>query len=44
MESDSWCSYFILQDILANDTVELDWTFRISFLSDIVKVGIIKIQ
>lgn len=30
-----WC---VLQDILGNDSIKLDWTFRYSLINDIVKV------
>jgi len=34
-----FCSRGSLQDLLANDDIKLDWLFRMSFASDIVKVG-----
>lgn len=34
----SVCSKGSLQDVLQNDDIECDWSFRLSFVSDIAKV------
>jgi hypothetical protein len=38
-----YCAKGSLQDILANDSINLDATFRVSLIEDIVKVGKISI-
>ena len=31
-------NYSIFQDMLENESIELDWSFRYSLISDIIKV------
>lgn len=38
MWTEIWFPLQILQDILKNDSIKLDWNFKYSLMSDIVKV------
>lgn len=33
-----WCSRGSLEDVLVQDEIKLDWTFRLSLLTDLVRV------
>lgn len=33
-----WCSRGSLQDVLQQDEIKLDWSFRLSLLTDLVRV------
>lgn len=34
-----WCSRGSLQDVLQQDDIKLDWSFRLSLLTDLVRVS-----
>jgi guanylate cyclase 2F len=34
-----WCSRGSLEDVLVQDEIKLDWSFRLSLLTDLVRVS-----
>jgi hypothetical protein len=34
-----WCSRGSLEDVLVRDEIKLDWSFRLSLLTDLVRVS-----
>lgn len=39
-----WCSRGSLEDVLVQDEIKLDWSFRLSLLTDLVRVSKLKIS
>lgn len=39
-----WCARGSLQDVLQQDDIKLDWSFRLSLLTDLVRVSSFKIK